>query len=190
MEINVVDTGDSGLMRVVMTLKTLNQPVIEMLPGPGGVDRMVTEVIKKAGCMNSIQVLRIYAHGNSGIINVAGGKYDESDTLSAISATNFDKIEASLRRLAPYFSANARVELQGCDVALDPSKKISPNSPGETLITKLAKTWGVDVLASGNPKELPLGSVKFVGLVVKATPGGGLTCTTAPDIAKIQGANR
>src|SRR5690349_2940883 len=110
MEINVVDIGDSGLGRVVLNLKTLNQDVIEMQPGPDGVSRMVTQVIQKAGSAGSIDILRIYAHGNAGIINVAGGKYDESDTLSAISITNLDKIEGTLRLLKPYFGRGARVE--------------------------------------------------------------------------------
>lgn len=185
MEINVVDIGDSGLGRVVLNLKTLNQDVIEMQPGPNGVSRMVTQIIQKAASTESIDILRIYAHGNAGIINVAGGKYDESDTLSAISITNLDKIEATLRLLKPYFKRGGRVELLGCDVALDDNKTISKNSAGERLLTKLARIWSVNVLASGNPKELPLGAIKFVGLVVLATPDGGLACTAAPEISKL-----
>ena len=185
MEINVVDIGDSGLGRIVLNLKTLNQDVIEMQAGPDGVSRMVTRVIQKAGSAGSIDILRIYAHGNSGVINVAGGQVDESDTLSAISVTNLDKIEGTLRLLKPYFKRGARVELLGCDVALDYTKKISKNSAGEKLLTKLAKIWSVNVMASGNPKELPLGAIKFVGLVVIATPDGGLACTAPPEISKL-----
>jgi len=185
MEINVVDIGDPGLGRVVLNLKTLNQDVIEMQPGPDGVSRMVNQVIQKAGSTGSIDILRIYAHGNAGIINVAGGKYDESDTLSAISITNLDKIETTLSLLKPYFKRGSRVELLGCDVALAANKTISKNSAGERLLTNLARIWSVNVLASGNPKELPLGAIKFVGLVVIATPGGGLACTVPPEISKL-----
>lgn len=43
-----------------------------MSPGPNGVERMIYEVTGAAGKTGSISVLGIYAHGNSGVINVAG----------------------------------------------------------------------------------------------------------------------
>jgi hypothetical protein len=186
MELNVVDLGDPYFVKLGMQLRALNQTVIEMLPGPDGVRRMVTAIKSAAHTPSSIRVLRIYAHGNSGIINVAGGEFDASDQLSAISIGNLSKIEGILGELTPYFQQPARVELVGCLVALDANKKISENSAGERLITRLAQIWKVDVLASGNPKELPIASLKFVGQVVQASPGGGLTSTVPPEIERIK----
>ncbi|MFL6468018.1 MAG: hypothetical protein ACJ72Z_08680 [Pyrinomonadaceae bacterium] len=88
--------------------------------------------------------------------------------------------------MTPYFQQPARVELVGCLVALDANKRISENSAGERLITRLAQIWKVDVLASGNPKELPIASLKFVGQVVQASSGGGLTSTVPPEIERIK----
>jgi hypothetical protein len=186
MELNVIDLGDSYFVKLGMQLRALNQTVIEMLPGPNGVQRMVADIKKIAKVPGSISVLRIYAHGNSGIINVAGGEFDASDTLSAISIDNLPKIEPILSDLTPYFSQQARVELVGCLVALDSTKKISENSAGERLIKRLAQIWRVNVLASGNPKELPIAALKFVGVVVQASPGGGLTSTVPPEIGRIR----
>ena len=190
MEINVVDIGSKWIGRVVLTLRSLNQEVIEMQGGPGGVARMVDEVIKKVGSPRNLQVLRIYAHGGPGVINVAGGEFDESEALSAISVSNLPKIEPTLRLLTPYFVPDGRVELLGCDVALDKNKKISEKSPGLTLLSKLAKIWNVEVLASGNPKQLPIASIKFVGLVVRVAPFGGLTCTNPPEVTRVKAANQ
>jgi hypothetical protein len=186
MELNVVDLGDSYFVKLGMQLRALNQTVIEMLPGPNGVQRMVTDIKRAAKGPGSISVLRIYAHGNSGIINVAGGKFDASDTLSAISIDNLPKIESILGELTPCFSQQARVELVGCLVALDSNKKISENSGGERLIKRLAQIWRVNVLASGNPNELPIAALKFVGMVVQASPGGGLSSTAPPEIGRIR----
>jgi hypothetical protein len=185
MELNVIDLGDSYFVKLGMQLRALNQEVIEMQPGENGVKRMVAEIKAKAKVHDSISVLRIYAHGNSGIINVAGGEYDASDQLSAISIGNLSKIESSLSELTPFFKRQARVELVGCLVALDPNKRITENSGGERLIKRLSDIWKVDVLASGNPNELPIAALKFVGLVVRASPGGGLTCTSPPEISRI-----
>jgi Domain of unknown function (DUF4347) len=186
MELNVVDLGDTYFVKLGMQLRALNQTVIEMLPGPDGVKRMVTAIKTAAKSPGSITVLRIYAHGNSGIINVAGGEVDASDQLSAISIGNLSKIETILGELTPYFAQRARVELVGCLVALDSNKQISENSDGERLIKGLAQIWKVDVLASGNPNELPIAALKFVGVVVQANPGGGLSSTVPPEIGRIR----
>ena len=185
MEINIVDTIDTGLVRAAMMLSSLNQVVIEISAGPNGVDRMVTAIINKVKKPNSIDVLRIYAHGNIGIINVAGGQFDASGELSAISISNLPKIEASLSRLTPYFANQARVELLGCEIVTTAKGGLTGNTEGERLIKRLAQIWRVNVLASGNPKGLPLGSLKFQGLVVRAGLGG-LACVEAPEISKVK----
>jgi len=173
-EINVVDTIDRDLLRAASTLRSMGKTVIELAPGPDGVARMIDEAIKQAGWQGRITVLRLYAHGNSGAINVAGGKYNEEDTLSTLTLANLTKLEDTLRRLTPYFAPGARVELLGCLVGL--------GGDGEKFIAALARVWGVRVQAS--PKELPVGSVQFTGPVYEARPDGGLICVPRTEITR------
>ncbi len=192
MEINVVDTVDRGLVTVWRQLTSMNQDPIEIANGPGGVERMVAAIIAKAKKPQSISALRIYSHGNSGIFVVTGGDghRKEIEPTSMISASNLTKLASTLGRLTPYFKFGARVDLMCCYVATDSfgtdSHRIKENSDGEQLIRGLAKIWRVNVLASGNTdKGLPITGLKFVGLVVQATPNGGLSCMPAPDIQKL-----
>jgi hypothetical protein len=190
MEINIVDTVDRGLVPMWRQLVTMNQDPIEISQGPGGVERMVTKIIEKVKTTNSIDVLRILAHGNSGVIAVTGGETLEYDS-SAIAVWNLPKLEQTLKRLTPYFKPTARVELLGCYVATESVGEkdhiIKENSDGERLLKELAKIWQVNVLASGNTaRGLPIASIKFVGLVVQAYPDGGLACVPAPEITKIK----
>lgn len=193
MEINIVDTVDRGLVTVWRQLSSMNQDPIEIANGPGGVERMIAAIIARAKVPNSISVLRIYSHGNSGIFVVTGGDghHKEIEPDSLISSSNLAKLDSSLRRLTPFFKFGARVELMCCYVATDSIGKdshiIKENSDGEQLIKGLAKIWHVKVLASGNTaKGLPISGLKFVGLVVQATPDGGLSCVPAPDIQKLK----
>ena len=110
MELNVVDIGDVYFVKLGMQLRALNQPVIELMKGPDGVRRMVTAIKMASKGPGSIKVLRLYAHGNSGIINVAGGHEDGSYELSAISIGNLSNIEPLVNELTPYFSQGARVD--------------------------------------------------------------------------------
>lgn len=188
MEVNIVDTVDYGLLPIYRQLTVLNQDPIKIPNGPGGVERMVAEVIGKAKTPNSITVLRIYAHGNSGVIAVTGGDRLEHP-MSAISIWDMPKLDPILARLTPYFAPNAQVELYGCYVATGENGNgwtIKENSDGEKLIRTLAKLWRVKVLASGNTdKGLPIASFRFVGLVVEASPDGGLRCVPAPAINRV-----
>lgn len=174
MEINVVDTVDPGLMKVVMTLRNLGQKVVEIPPGNDAVHRMVDAIIRLAGSPSSITVLRLYAHGSSGAINVAGGEYSEEEQLSTLTLANLPKLETTLRRLSPYFASGARVELQGCSVAT--------GTDGEKFILGLARVWGVRVQA--RPKGCPLGTVQFQGAVYEANPQGGLICVPGTEITR------
>ncbi len=189
MEVNVVDTVDYGLLPIYRQLGAMNQDPIRISNGPDGVERMVDEVVKKAKTHRSISVLRIYAHGNSGVIAVTGGDMLEHAS-SAISIWYLPKLEPILARLTPYFTANAQVELYGCYVATGQNGTgwvIKKESDGEKLISHLAKIWKVRVLASGNTdKGLPIASFKYVGLVVEANPNGGLRCVPAPEINRVK----
>jgi hypothetical protein len=191
MEINIVDTADRDLLPIWRQLTTLKQDPMEIASGPNGVDRMITEIIKKVKTPRSIDVLRILSHGNSGVIAITGGDRLEYDS-SAISIWNMPKLEPTLRRLTPYFKPNARVELLACYVAthFDDKKNafsIRENSDGEKLILELARIWQVKILASGRTeKGLPIASVKFVGLVVEANPRGGLSCVAAPEVSAVR----
>lgn len=188
MEVNIVDTVDYGLLPIYRQLGAMNQDPIRIANGDDGVKRMVDEIEKKAKKHRSISVLRIYAHGNSGVIAVTGGDMLEHP-MSAISIWNMPKLEPILSRLTPFFTQNAQVELYGCYVATgqkaDEVWEIKKDSDGEKLIIALAKLWKVKVLASGNTeKGLPIASFKYVGLVVEADPGGGLRCVPAPEIGR------
>jgi hypothetical protein len=173
MEINVVDTKDPGLAKPMILLQSLKKIVIQIDAGRDGVKRMVDAVILAAGCLGSIDVLRIYAHGRSGVINIAGGTYDAQDELSAIGMDNLGKLGIELQRLTHYFASGARVELQGCTVA--------EGSKGEMLLMELAHLWGVRVQAQ--TKESPLGAVQFSGGVVEANPAGGLSCVVGTPLS-------
>lgn len=189
MEINVVDTVDPSLRRVWLQLVSLNQDPIEIKNGPAGVERMVVEIIERVKTPRSIDVLRIFSHGNAGVFVITGG--DTNPEPSSMLATwNLPQMEAALRTLTPYFKPTARVELLCCYVATesvgDEAHIIKKNSEGEQLIKQLAKIWQVKVFASGNTeKGLPIGTIKFTGLVVLSDPGGALSCTAAPEIQKL-----
>jgi len=70
MEVNVVDTVDYGLLPIYRQLTALNQAPIRISNGDEGVRRMIDEIITTVKTPKSVNVLRIYAHGNSGIIAV------------------------------------------------------------------------------------------------------------------------
>lgn len=189
MEINIVDTVDPSLGRVWLQLVSLNQDPIEIKNGADGVERMVNEVISKVKQPRSIDVLRIFSHGNAGIFVITGGDTSPEPT-SLLATWNLSRCETTLRRLTPYFKPTARVELLCCYVATesvgDDGHEIRENSDGEQLIRGLARIWQVRVFASGNTKKgLPIGSLNFVGLVVRADPDGGLSCCPAPEIKKL-----
>lgn len=96
MEINIVDTVDRGLAPIYKQLVSLNQNPIEISRGDNGVERMISEIINKVKTPNSIDVLRIMAHGNSGVIAVAGGETLEYPS-SAIANWNLSKLEPTLK---------------------------------------------------------------------------------------------
>jgi hypothetical protein len=190
MEVNIVDTVDRGLATIQKQLVSLNQDPIEIPNGTKGVERMVHTIINRVKVPDSIDVLRILAHGNAGLMAITGG--EDSPLDSAISIWHLPKLEPTLKLLTPYFKPTARVELLGCYVATHLDEQtddhsIKADSEGEQLIKELARIWQVNVLASGNTaKGLPIASIKFVGLVVLATPQGGLICVPAPEITKIR----
>jgi Domain of unknown function (DUF4347) len=175
MEINVVDITDRWLLKEWVQLNEWKKIVIEMHPGPNGVARMVDAIVELAKCPGTITVLRIYAHGNSGVINIAAGKDPYgSDRLSGIDLENLPKLTPTLERLRPYFAPNARVELHGCFVA--------KGSDGEKLMLKLAKLWNARIQAS--PMDLPIGAVNFQGPAYEANQSGGLSCAVATDLTR------
>lgn len=174
MEINVVDTTDSWFRKPIIQLTEWRKIVIEMTLGPNGVQRMVDAIIRRAGSPGVITVLRIYAHGRSGAINIAGGKIDAQDQLSGIGLESLPRLTGTLQSLTPYFAPSARVELQGCRVAR--------GSDGEKLMLKLAKIWRAKVQAS--PEPASIGAVQFAGVVTEANPAGGLACVPRTELTR------
>ncbi|MFI5120669.1 MAG: DUF4347 domain-containing protein [Thermoanaerobaculia bacterium] len=184
MEINVVDVSDRGLLRTEWRLQQLGKTVIESnLDISNAVAQMVKDVIAAAGSPGSVSVLRIYSHGNKGVFNIAGeigydkdGKKENYSTEkdgNAIAVSNIKQLEPFLRNLAPYFAPQARVELQGC--------LVGGGSEGETLLRELARIWRVRVQAS--TEESSITAIEFTGLVVEASPSGGLTSSPATPMA-------
>lgn len=105
------------------------------------IGRCFDEIIKTVKTPRSVNVLRIYAHGNSGVIAVTGGDVLNYEA-SAISIWALPKLEPQLARLTPYFANGAQVELYGCYVATGEkgdTHVIKKNSDGEKLIIALAK---------------------------------------------------
>jgi len=174
MEINVLDVGDPFMRRVAMVLQTQlgKKDLIELAPGPRGVERMIDEIGKRADA-GTIDIFRLYAHGNTGIINVAHGHERGEDEDSALTLSTVQRLKPLLATLTPYFSSTARVELHGCMVAL--------GTDGERLMLELARLWRVRVQASPDPE--PMGAVQFQGRVYEARPGG-LSCVPPTDITK------
>lgn len=184
MEIAVVDVSDRALLRTEWRLQQLGKTVIESnLSVSNAVAQMVKDVIQAAGGPGSISVLRIYSHGNQGVFNIAGeigydenGKKENYSTEkdgNAITVSNIKLLEPFLRNLTPYFSPQARVELQGC--------LVGGGSQGETLLRELARIWHVRVQAT--TRETSISAIEFTGIVVEASPSGGLTSSPAIPIA-------
>ena len=94
---------------------------------------MIDEIVVKVKVPKSINILRIYAHGNSGVIAVTGGDILQYQA-SAISIWGLPKITPELSRLTPYFAANAQVELYGCYVAT--GEKVMPTLSKRILTGK------------------------------------------------------
>ena len=174
MEINVVDTNDSWMVKPLIQLRAWKKIVVEVQSGPNGVKRMIDAIIQQAGNPASITVLRIYAHGRPGAINVAGGHVDAQDELSGIGTDSLAELGPQLQRLRPYFAPGARAELQGCEVA--------QGSDGEKLLLALAQFWRVRVQAQ--TMQVPIGTVQFVGAVVEANPDGGLASVVGMPLTK------
>jgi hypothetical protein len=174
MEINVVDTNDPWMVKPLIQLKAWNKNIVEIQSGPNGVQRMVNAIIQKAGSTHSIDVLRIYAHGRPGAINIAGGQIDAQDELSGIGLDSLAALKPQLQALTSYFAPGARVELLGCEVAR--------GSDGEKLLLALGGIWFVKV--HGQTFAVPIGTLQFGGEVIQANPGGGLSSTVGAELTK------
>ena len=99
MEVNVVDTVDPWMQKIMMGLRARGQSMIEMPGMSHGVGYMVTKVLQIAR-PNSIEVLRIYSHGNEGVINVSGGKVDGTGDWAGIDLSNVDNVAPVLAHKA------------------------------------------------------------------------------------------
>lgn len=175
MEVNVVDTVDPWMQKIMMGLRARGQSMIEMPGMSHGVGYMVTKVLQIAR-PNSIEVLRIYSHGNEGVINVSGGKVDGTGDWAGIDLSNVDNVAPVLARLTSYFARQARVEVHGCLVA--------KGSEGEQFIKELSRIWNVRVQAQTT--ESPIGSIQFMGAVVEAHPGGGLRTVGRTEVTDLR----
>ena len=175
MEIEVVDVGDRGMCKAYLVLTNpsyLNRKnVIDLKAGDNGIQRMI-DAISKIADLGTVDVLRLYAHGNEGMINVAGGQEANEDGGSTISLVTIKTLKPLLESLTPYFAPNARVEFHGCEVA--------SGTDGEKLMVALSRMWGVRVQAS--PDLDPMGAVQFQTRVYEASPA--MSCAMPTEMTR------
>ena len=130
-----------------------------------GVGQMIQDLASSVPA-GRLQVLRIWSHGRSGGQTISGGHGGEAFRVAhwtGISVANLDVLAPTLARLKTLFLPSGRVELRGCEVA--------SGSDGRTLLLRLAKIWGVPVLA-GIALQY---RAEWDGNVTRASPSGTLT---------------
>jgi hypothetical protein len=136
---------------------------------------MVDAIIDLARRPHTVEVLRLYGHGDEGAINVTGGTTDVASDWAGIDLKNVNNLAPQLLRLRPYFTPNARVELQACLVA--------NGRDGETLLQELARIFQARVQAKAT--KFILSTVQFSGPVVEADPRGGLRTVEGSEVSRV-----
>ncbi len=161
--INALNLVDPDVKNIDAALRKRGDQIIFSYGGmSNGVGQMVEDVRNVAG-LRSIQVLRIWSHGQPGgqAVSAAPG-INPQGQRAGIAMTNYKDIAGDLGQLAPCFTAGGRLELRGCNVAV--------GSTGEDLLKALARLLQVDVYAQ--IENQPIGPVDWTGPVLRATPAG------------------
>ena len=146
---------------------------------------MVDQVQGRVGVSDRIGRLRIFGHGNPGIVCI--GRVSASTSLSSLNMTDLSKIigvvrqegvaqtgetvrtsyplfnEDALRRLAPKFSRDGWVELHACRAA--------SGELGEQLLRRLAELWQV-LVKGGIEDQFAGGGIE--GMAIVAFPNGSV----------------
>lgn len=167
MNIDVIDNEDPAVgtdCETRLNDRGVSSTHVQMFGMSNGVGQMISD-IKQVARVGGVNVLRIWSHAAPGSQNVSAGQEDQDVHWSGISTANIDAMQNTLATLTPYFSASARVELRGCEVAA--------GSDGEALLKRLARIWGVTVQGGIVDQD----GIDWVGPVHQSDSGGNLSCT-------------
>jgi hypothetical protein len=144
------------------------KPIV-MMRGIGDkcIPYMVDAVIRELEGPRRMKMLRIHGHGHPGIQALAAGLHiwPESDDKLLLTYQNVERIATTLARLAPYFTADGKVWLMGCETG--------QGEKGKTLLSGLAKAWRVPVTAGVLPQAPGgLSTFQHIGPTVTMYPSG------------------
>jgi hypothetical protein len=167
MIIDVVDTYDKSLLNqeVAAIRAQGREPIVLNHTTTNAIAQIAQMIIDRAGGPSTITLLRFHGHGVPGAMGVNSGEEDFDSYGNGISITNLELIRSDLARLRPYFAANARVELHGCNVA--------SGRRGRQLLRSLAAIWGVPVSAGSRTQQGGgAATFRFEGPVYTSSPAG------------------
>lgn len=162
--IDVVDGTDNSLITLEATdIRSAGGDPIVLFGQSNGLNTAMRAILQR-GQAGNVMLLRIHGHGNQGLQNITGGEINGAPHMAGISLSNYAQAEPDLLMIKKVFVKFASVQLLGCDVG---------GGKGETLVQKLAKTWGVPVTA-GRHTQFGGGNAtfRFEGATVTGFPGG------------------
>jgi len=165
--VDMVDMTSNDLGGAVADIKSAGGNPIIMRGMSNGVGQAMVSVAQQVKGAESIVLLRLYAHGAPGGINVSAGVDDYDADLAGISNSNFHQIRGSLNFIKGKFAPFSSVGFHGCQVGR--------GSAGRNLVRKLADVWQVPVTAAVR-YQLVGGGARYTfrheGPVFTAYPGG------------------
>jgi hypothetical protein len=147
--VDVVDVGDPGVGGgAVRELTKAGGDPIQLGLMCGGVEQMVSDVMRQAGRCGSVALLRITGHGNLGrwmtvsvgsVAHLPAEEYKVTATEyhSYIDWGHIDELAPTLARLKGYFAPYGTMEHGGCSLGSKPETR--------KLMHRLADLWGVPV---------------------------------------------
>lgn len=172
MIIDFVDISMRDAVEVEAIRAQGREPVTINRSRANSVRLVIDAIIERAesgGGYGVITLLRFFGHGIIAGMGITDSEHmcdAMVDYSNAISRTVIATQPHEFVRLRPYFAANARVELHGCNVGRGPH--------GRELLRYLADIWRVPVSAGSHTQRVGTGSVlsNFEGTVYTVYPDG------------------
>ncbi len=179
--IDAVDTTDPKHMALIVSgLVAAGGDPIVAGGMCGGVDHVVSAILRQAGQSGSTVLLRFLGHGDTGGEYITGGRYvvlpsgekvrDAGRYRNAIfklqDKENISELETVLSRLKTIFVRFGCVEMHACEIGAGPV--------GFAMLEHLARIFHVPV--AGGVRTQVVGGLKsfeFEGPVITAVPFGG-----------------
>ncbi len=161
--VDLIDMGDIALAgQIELALQGLQTTIVKVYPMCNSLESFVNLVIHSVPIRGTLGVLRMWGHGftdeGSQFIGVVPGQSGIAfNNRSILTKDTVKYVPVTL--LAPYFSANARVELRACKAA---------TNQGKEMMLELARHLGVRVHASEEGEIGPY----WMSRVWEATPDG------------------